>query len=921
MKRKLALGLCLFFMVAGSFVACGGGSSGSSSTTSSSSASSSSFPVSLAIVSPLAGSSSSANISSLQANPKFVTAYSDATSDINDIFNGASITDCDFDASLFLTPETDAACYGPEVDFSNHPDWTAADVRYPTDDGKLPVGDLGLWSETDAVTGEACAAAELNARTDSLNDRANASLQALASMVCVVNNNSLTVPTNSALDLTSYMNSMASATGLTVVFNSASITHSNTAGNNEFTSALDFTYTTGGGVSYEMAVTLVHVPDCDGDGYQGRVSYQFNDTQTAGNCVPMGSASDAVTQAGSVLYRKYSDHAMALDVRSATFCASDADAFTDGLVDPSKKYDATTDPDGWGDDFNYFIANFDPATMGGQYSYSWQAGRNDGNTRVFNIFLEEDTNTDLLSGAAFFGYGADIVNRAGDIDGFICNWAGPNGTHTLSSLAQAQYLSQASVGGLFSSDSTRLAITYAPVNSCNYAGTGTFLYDKDNDNSLADESATTAVTNNLAALTDVAASGFLMPVAPENVSVSTCKSDRLYVGTGEYSPAEYWDSVLRFENAEDIDSDVSGLVTPDATMPVKGVTSPDGMRDANNIQLNFVHSIYVWEDYNELYLGSLFTNSTNSVAASIGRPNQDVGSIGVIANASSADGNQTLSRHLYGDSFGAAAKVFQPHGIWIDETNGYLYSANSFDSTLTVYHNARTANSVATPTLAPDRTISHGDLGAPIFVFVDETNDRLFVASVAADSTTACASGGKESAIAIYENGSTVNGSVAPDYRIIGCNTRLMDGNNQTTHNVWYNAANNMLIVGHHTNEVLFYDLADLDTTTQDNDIAPVRYLEIHEQTDDSDLNYWSTYGFFYLPEKDRLYVSAGYNDPRPTSLNGGAPDYGSPPNEIKVYDGVSLSHVYGQIPPTRVINWDSGDDLYPPQALWVTEY
>lgn len=915
--------IIIYALLALGAVACGGGGSDDASgsgTTATTEAEPSPFPTSLALASPLATSASPSASIGRKGLGKAITAYGSATDDIAAIINGTSAAACDFDASLFLVQDDDATCYGPEIDFENHPDWTAADPRYPTDDGRLPVGDLGIWQETDA-SGEACAAAELNERMDGISSKTNAALQSMASLICVANTNGLALPSSSTLTLTTEMNTMASGAGLGVTFNSASITHANATGRDQYTYALDFTYTSGA-TTYEITATLVHVAGCDSDGYQGRLSYAVNDTATMGNCTA-GSPSADVTRAGSLLYRKYADTAYQVDARSAVFCAHNADAFTDGLVDPSKTYDAATNPDGWADDFNRFVANFDATNMAGQYAFAWQAGRGDGNTRVFNLTLTEDPTTTFMSGAAFFGFGDAITATDGSIDGFICNWAGPNGSHTLTTTAQAQYVSQTSAGGLFGSDSARLAIRYAPVNSCDYAGTGTLLYDTDDDGSLTDESATTVVTNNLVATTTIADSGFILPAAPANLDTTSCTSERLYLGTGEYEDSSYWDAVLRFDTADAIDSDATGTTTtPDGTIPVKSPTLVDGIQDAGGIQLNFVHSIYVWESRDEMFLGSLFTNASNLADGTQSDPSLQTGSIGVVSTASSATGSQTMPRHVYGSHIGGASgDIYQPHGIWIDETRQMLYSANSFDNQIVVFHSPSTADSVTNAALAPDRTISHTQLGAPIHVFVDETNDRLFVASVGASSTTACASGGQESIIAIYENASTVNGNVAPDIRLIGCETRLMSGNNQTTHNVWYNNANDMLIVGHHTNEVLFYDLSSVTSATQDWDLAPTRVLHIHEQADGSDAAYWSAYGLFYLPTKDRLYVAAGYNDPRPASLNGGAPDPGAPPNEIKIYDGVSLTHFAGLMTPTRTIHWDSASTYYPPQPLWVTEY
>jgi hypothetical protein len=60
----------------------------------------------------------------------------------------------------------------------------------------------------------------------------------------------------------------------------------------------------------------------------------------------------------------------------------------------------------------------------------------------------------------------------------------------------------------------------------------------------------------------------------------------------------------------------------------------------------------------------------------------------------------------------------------------------------------------------------------------------------------------------------------------------------------------------------------------------------------------------FHDAEGDRLFIA---------SKGPG----GSPPNAIKVYDGVSSSS--GRARPARAIHWPSGGTYFPPQPLWVS--
>lgn len=392
--------------------------------------------------------------------------------------------------------------------------------------------------------------------------------------------------------------------------------------------------------------------------------------------------------------------------------------------------------------------------------------------------------------------------------------------------------------------------------------------------------------------------------------------ERLYVATGEYSISDTWDAVMRFEGAEDINSDVDGTVTPDAELPVKQMTSAGGLTQ------NFEHGVYLSDERDTLFLSMLFTDSdypgidtecsvyldpaTTPIECQTSERN---GSIAIIDGISSvASGAVTLNRHIEGGN----TQLQQPHGVWVDETREMIYAANTFGSSILVFNDA--FDSTTDGDIAPDRVITSPGMDAPVFVFINEEEDRMFVANM----------GGSGPAIYIFNNASGLNGAVSPDTRIIDDTpfdasdtdtTRLTMGNNQTTHNVLYDTAHDQIIVAHHTNEVIIYDVSSWDLDTGMGDIEPdaadVRYLQINETA--SDENGWSAYGIFYLPTKDRLYVSCGYS--------AGGPPSGSPPSEIKVFDDVSDPAFSGMMTPERTIQWSSGATYYPPQGLWVTEY
>lgn len=372
--------------------------------------------------------------------------------------------------------------------------------------------------------------------------------------------------------------------------------------------------------------------------------------------------------------------------------------------------------------------------------------------------------------------------------------------------------------------------------------------------------------------------------------------ETLYAGMGEYNPQQDWHAILRFDEADTLDSSDGYQYSAAATVPIKESTAKDGTA------INFAHGLYLDESRDEMYIASIFTSTT---VLHNGNPSLDAGSVGIMANMGSADGPQVLSRHIFGD----ATKLKQPHGVWVDESRDQLYVANTFGMSLLVFDEASSVDG----DVAPARTVSHDKLGNPVFVYVDEESDRLFVASM--NTAKPDAFPHTRSAINIYNNASTIDGQREPDVQIAGPATRLDEGNNQTTHNVWYDASRQLMLVGHHTNELLIYDMSTVDLSpaqASEYDLVP-RVLEIHEQADGSDIGEWSVYGLFLLPDSDRLYVSCGHAQ--------GGPSVGSPPHSIKVYDGLMDSDDSGLVPPTRRIYWDSGDQYYPPQPLWVARY
>ncbi len=508
------------------------GDSGTSTTTSTST---SYFPSDLAITSPTETTSSNKSLKGVQAQ----STYDVETAEIEAILAATSLSDCfgSFFADLTVT-ETNAACYGPQVAYTGHPDGSGGI-------SPLPPGDLGIWLETEGSSTEACAAAQLNARMEAVKEKTTIALKTLASMICTINNTTaLTMPSaGSSLSFATEMNTMiaAASTGTLPTVNTASLTvASNAVGTDDYTYSINITYTLidpsnpSSTIAVILQTDMTHRPlDSTNSTYEGLFSYYFDNTDSIGNCSRDFDTlnTTTITELGSVEYEKSSSTSLVFDMKYAQACGSgNINPFVSGELDPSVKATTSTglgsgteDLGGWASNFTIMAADFDPTDNAGDYAFSWQAGVGDGTVRTFNVHLEDSNSDSLMEGTAFFGYGAEVASTDGSILGIYCNWAGPSGgvgniTSKRQALAQKQTILESSTSGVFEVVSSN--ITYAPTLDCDYDGLGSFTFDSDADGTV-DTVSTTAITNNLVDPSDatngVTASGYTTPTAPSGL--------------------------------------------------------------------------------------------------------------------------------------------------------------------------------------------------------------------------------------------------------------------------------------------------------------------------------------------------------------------------------------------------------------------
>ncbi|MDJ0806422.1 MAG: hypothetical protein QNJ78_06260 [Gammaproteobacteria bacterium] len=495
--------------------ACGGGGGGDAEQTTDTSPSSK-FPEGLALSSPFdlvtasSRPTSSLNLASRVSIAGMETHYAWTTAQIDRILNGTTPVRDAFTPELFFSFPINAECFGPSVRYENHPDYYNPPDPSGSVNGELPTGDLGLWTETDAASGHACAPAELNVRLNGMSRQGRGALMMVASMIATANNNGIALPeTEATISVSSELDTDIADPNIHV---SQADIRLNSDGS--WTYQLLFEYTkswpVGGDYTHTISVQLDHTPSPSDatNAYSGLIAYWISGDGgdahfPGGNC----PGSSDRTYNGSLKYERTDLTAMKIQSRAAIFCGTNIDAGISGTADDAGMvnddyvYDGSNN--GWSENFDLFAAEFDPDSLAGKYTYAWQAGSGDSHTRIFNIGVSEVNNT--LTGESYFGYGDPMGSTNGTIQTFICNWAGPNGGVSLADRShndrvQRQHFTLDTSTGLFEpTNSGASNIVYAPTNSCDYSEpgvNGSFIYDTDGDGLLTGETAV-SINNDL----------------------------------------------------------------------------------------------------------------------------------------------------------------------------------------------------------------------------------------------------------------------------------------------------------------------------------------------------------------------------------------------------------------------------------------
>lgn len=345
---------------------------------------------------------------------------------------------------------TNPACYGPALDYQNHPNGGGGN-------GQLPTGDLGIWTASENTA--ACTSAKINAL---IHDAANYSdyvMHLAAAIICSLDTAGTALPDTDGetIDMTSALNAAIQVNNPSVTVSSASLENlADVTVNSATHDAYKFTIvavdTTG--LTVNISTQMKHVPlNAANTLYVGRLR-----TWVTG--IPNAGSGKAVSVTYEKTATKFRIKLLKADYNSASTESQIFDANDELKIDGP-----------WTGNIDLSYQEVDTDTFLGSFSYAWQAGTGDSHARIFNGY------SSLGAFCGFFGFGLRFDNTgatASDnvIDGMICNWAGPGNDHSMSAsagLAQKQ-CGDIDVSGEFQIDAAKNKITFAPTNSCNGSG-------------------------------------------------------------------------------------------------------------------------------------------------------------------------------------------------------------------------------------------------------------------------------------------------------------------------------------------------------------------------------------------------------------------------------------------------------------------
>jgi hypothetical protein len=388
--------------------------------------------------------------------------------------NAKDIKGCLVGLGRLARPDRNTSCYAPSVLYRNHPDATGGDPASP----HLPSGDLGVFDAAEA-NGEACVAAKMNEMTGKIRKTVQESIETGKRALCFATVLGKELPTEEGetLDLTADVKTALDeiATDLgkkgKLTFSAIKITLLEAAETgNVFQTDVQAEVPRG---SLWTRVVTKKYSDTHTKGYVWGV---FTKSATATNLQNPPPQNDP--DVFSVIYDKEGDVIKFEGTKSVAQSSADKSALeTDkaSLFESDKRVRvATTGNPG----YSHVMANINSASGAGEMVFMWTAGGAQEEQRT--LHAKVTVSGDTRSGWGYFGFGPKLGDfrtavKAGtvaatqqSIEKMICNWAGPNNSHTGINFAQKQLIS-------FSTDkftATTNYVGFAARNNCGQGVTG-----------------------------------------------------------------------------------------------------------------------------------------------------------------------------------------------------------------------------------------------------------------------------------------------------------------------------------------------------------------------------------------------------------------------------------------------------------------
>lgn len=383
--------------------------------------------------------------------------------------NAKDIKGCLVGLGRLARPDRNTNCYGPSVLYRNHPDGSDASPAH------LPSGDLGVFEASEA-NGEACVAAKMNEMTGKIRKTVQESIETGKRALCFASVLGKELPTEEGetLDLTADVK-----TALDEI-----ATDLGKKGKLTF-SAIKITFVEASETG-NVFQTDVQAEVPRGSLWTRVVTKKYSDTHTKGYVWGVFTKAANVTNLQnpppqndpdvfSVIYDKEGDVVKFEGTKSVAQSTADKSLLESdkaALFESDKRVRvATTGNPG----YSHVMANLDSATGTGEMVFMWTAGGAQEEQRT--LHAKVTASGDTRSGWGYFGFGPKLGDfrtavKAGtvsatqqSIEKMICNWAGPNNSHTGVSYAQKQLIS-------FSTDKFAATTNYVGFAARNNCGQG-----------------------------------------------------------------------------------------------------------------------------------------------------------------------------------------------------------------------------------------------------------------------------------------------------------------------------------------------------------------------------------------------------------------------------------------------------------------